>query len=585
MSEDIVELTEDISDSPLYSEDLAPVPKEKRTWTMWNLAAIWVGMAVCIPTYILASYMIKSGLSWYAALIIIGLANLIITVPMVLNGHAGVKYGIPFPVLGRASFGIRGIHIAAVVRGIVACGWFGVQTWIGGLAFYAIWNVMTGAEGSLGLDVGKFVCFGLFWLVNVFFIWRGTESIRWLEDFAAPILVLIGILLIAWGASNAGGFGVVLDQSKQLERPVARLTYEVAIDQLVLELNPIQDKDGTIKASHYQLTFPMKEKEETERWKEIGNNEVPLLIEDLSPKIDKHGLIAGEKSLKIQFRADAEGEFDFIHSSIVKVGITESSSDGGASIWSYLIWLTAMVGFWATMSLSIADITRYASTQKEQIRGQFIGLPGTMLLYSFVGVFVTCAAIVNFKDILIADDAPWDPVSLLAKFESPTVVIISQIFMIIATLSTNIAANVIAPANAFSNLFPKSLSFRGGGMVTAIIGIIICPWWLLSEISGFLIFVSGLLGPVLGILICDYFIIRRKELQLAELYKTDGAYTYSNGFNQAAMISLFVGVGLALIGYWVPALGFLYNLSWFTGFLISFALYYYLMKKKAPDPR
>ncbi|MCH8319061.1 MAG: NCS1 family nucleobase:cation symporter-1, partial [Bacteroidetes bacterium] len=556
-------------------------PQNKRTWSMWNLAAIWVGMAVCIPTYILASYMIKSGLSWYAALIIIGLANLIITVPMVLNGHAGVKYGIPFPVLGRASFGTNGIHIASVVRGIVACGWFGVQTWIGGLAFYAIWNAITGSEGSLGLNVGKFVCFGLFWLVNIYFIWKGTESIKWLEDFAAPILVLIGILLITWGAYNAGGFKIVLKQSAQLEKPAAVLTYEEGIDQLLLELNPLRDKNDSVKATHYKLSIPVKNGYEEQRWKAIRSTEFPILLTNLYDKIDKEGILSGEKEVKVQFRAD-DKEFDFIFSSTINVGLTNPADNRFSSkMWSYLLWLTAMVGFWATMSLSIADITRYTSTQKEQVTGQFIGLPGTMILYSFVGIFVTCAAVINFKDILIVDDAPWDPVSLLARFENPIVVIISQIFMIIATLSTNIAANVIAPANAFSNLFPKRLTFRGGGIVTGIIGIIICPWWLLDEISGFLIFVSGLLGPVLGILLCDYYVIRKKTLQLAELYKSDGVYSYGgSGFNPSAMIALAAGVFLGIIGYWVPALAFLYNLSWFTGFLVSFVLYYYLMKPK-----
>ena len=305
MNKDIVELQEDVSNSPLYSEDLAPVPPSKRTWNKWNLAAIWVGMAVCIPTYILASYMIKSGISWYAALIIIGLANLIITVPMVLNGHAGVKYGIPFPVLGRSSFGTNGIHIASVVRGIVACGWFGVQTWIGGLAFYAIWNAITGSEGSLGLDVGKFVCFGLFWLVNIYFIWKGTESIKWLEDFAAPILVLIGILLITWGAYNAGGFSIVLKQSVQLEKPAAVLTYEEGIDQILLELNPLRDKEDRIKATHYKLSIPVENGYEEQRWKAIRSTEFPILLTNLYDKIDKEGILSGEKEVKVQFMARA----------------------------------------------------------------------------------------------------------------------------------------------------------------------------------------------------------------------------------------------------------------------------------------
>lgn len=565
--EEIISLDEDVSASPLYSEDLAPVPKDKRSWTTFDLAAIWVGMAVCIPTYILASYMIRSGMSWYAALIIIGLANLIITVPMILNGHAGVKYGIPFPVLGRASFGTKGIHIPSVVRGIVACGWFGVQTWIGGLAIYAIWNAITGTEASAGLDIGKFVGFGIFWLINMHFIWHGTDSIKWLEEYSAPILILMGVALISWGAYEAGGFGSVLDKGAQLQTPTAVIKQEG--DKYLLHLSPLKSKEGNVKADLFQVTAD----DQISEWMRVSKMMVPIDLSLLFPNAN----LADQSRIAVQFRVDADDQI--IKSSIVKASFESQNPGIMQTIMSYLIWLTAMVGFWATMSLSIADITRFASTQKAQVKGQLIGLPGTMILYSFVGVFVTFAATLNFSDILISDDAPWDPVSLLAKFDSPVVVVISQLFMIIATLSTNIAANVIAPANAFSNLFPKQISFRSGGIMTAVIGIIICPWWLLNEISGILIFISGLLGPVLGILICDYFLIRKKRLELAELYKTDGIYSYSGGFNAKAMISLVVGVMLALAGYWFPAISFLYSLSWFTGFIISFGLYYLLMKE------
>ncbi len=574
MNPEIVELQEDVSASPLYSEDLAPVPANKRSWNMWNLAAIWVGMAVCIPTYLLASYMITSGLSWVAALVIIALANLIITVPMVLNGHSGVKYGIPFPVVGRAAFGIMGIHIASVVRAIVACGWFGVQTWIGGLAFYAIWNVLTGSEASLGLDIGKFIGFALFWLVNIYIIWKGTETIKWLESFAAPILLLIGIALIGWGATQTGGFGLVLDQGKQLEKPVLTLHEEGR--QIYLELNLLTDVSGNVKADAYRLSIVGESEGEQQIWRGVDGDLSSIPIETDPANLE--AIRTGEKTITVQVRRQHGA--DYIYSSEVNVGMNgaEDQSFGG-KLWGYILWLTVMVGFWATMSISIADITRYAATQKEQVAGQFMGLPGAMILYSFVGIFVTCAAVVNFKDVLIAADAPWDPITLLSKFDSPTVVIVSQIFMIIATLSTNIAANVIAPANAFANLFPKLLSFRTGGIVTGIIGIVICPWWLLDEISSILIFVSGLLGPVLGILLCDYFVIRKKNLRLAELYKIDGVYAYGkSGVNKAAIISLAIGVLLALVGYWVPSLGFLYNLSWFTGFGVSFGIYAYLMR-------
>lgn len=560
-------IKENLSDSPLYSEHLAPVPQDKRTWNLWNLAAIWIGMAVCIPTYILASYMIKSGLSWQAALIIIGFANLIITVPMVLNGHAGVKFGIPFPVLGRASFGIKGIHIAAILRAIVACGWFGVQTWIGGLAFYAIWNALTGSDAALGLDTGKFVGFGLFWIVNLYFIWNGTESIKWLESFAAPILVLIGFLLILWGSSEAGGFNEVLKQGKQLEKPTAVLYHNENV--LEIKLTPLKNIQNNYKADEFQITFPGTSGDmKTSDWQTMSLESQIITLSDSIVDID--AVLNKKNEVSLQFRTNSEKEHNY--SSILIVPAAKDDIDG--NLWGYLLWLTAMVGFWATMSLSIADITRYAKTQREQVIGQFLGLPATMILYSFVGIFVTFAAIANFQDILISQDAPWDPVSLLARFENPTVVVLSQFFMIIATLSTNIAANVIAPANAFANLWPKKIDFKRGGLITGIIGIIIAPWWLLDEISGILIFVSGLLGPVLGILLCDYFVIRKKELNLYALYQSDGEYFYKSGFNPAAMISLALGILLALIGYWVPALSFLYNLSWFTGFLISFILYY-----------
>ncbi len=570
MDTEIIELKEDVSGSPLYSADLAPVPRDKRTWNMWSLAALWVGMAVCIPTYILASYMIKSGLSWQASLIIIGVANLLVTIPLALNGHVGVKYGIPFPVFGRASFGINGIHVVSILRAIVACGWFGVQTWIGGLAFYAIWNALTGSIGSPELSFGKFICFGSFWLVNMYFIWKGTESIKWLENFSAPILILIGVALITWSANKAGGFGIVLDQGEQLERPSVVLN-EIN-GSLVLQLNPLKNVDGSYKAAEFQVSVPLPDGSfKALNWNPIsGKFEIP---EDSG--IDKVSVAEGKKPVQVQFRS-GEG----VASSLVNTVATKSA-DGGNKLWGYILWLTAMVGFWATMSLSISDITRYASRQKDQIIGQFLGLPGTMILYSFVGIFVTCATVINFKDILIADDAPWDPVSLLAKFENPAVVIISQLFMIIATLTTNIAANVIAPANAFSNLLPKRISFLSGGIITGFIGIVICPWWLLNEISGILILISGLLGPALGILVCDYYLLRKTSLNLAALYKPTGEYAYNGrNFNPAAMIAFAAGVSSALIGYWIPALDLFYHLSWFTGVLVSSVIYYLLMKSK-----
>ncbi|MGK0315250.1 MAG: cytosine/uracil/thiamine/allantoin permease [Saprospiraceae bacterium] len=556
-NEDIVILEEDLSGSNLYSEDLKPVPPEERTWSMWSLAALWVGMAVCIPTYLLASYMIGSGMTWLESLIIIGIANLIITIPMVLNGHAGVKYGIPFPVLGRSSFGITGIHIPAVVRAIVACGWFGIQTWIGGLAIYAIFNALTGGIAVDGISFGKFVGFGIFWLLNMYFIWKGTESIKFLEQYSAPILILMGLILIGWGASEGGGFKNVLNQSHYLAAP----SISVESGQNTVILNLAMDNNGNPKATEYRLF----DNGQAAGWLTLDNTAILLN--------------GSTENRKIQVRKNTTS--GFIESAEIPLSVQEeNTSSTGSKMWSYILWLTIMVGFWATMSLSIADITRYSSTQKEQVLGQFIGLPGTMMLYSFVGIFVSCAAVIIFDDILIGNNAPWDPVTLLAKFQNPVVVIVSQIFMIIATLSTNIAANVIAPANAFSNLNPKKISFKMGGLITGIIGIIICPWYLMDQISNILIFISGLLGPVLGIMLSDYYLLRKMEIPLSELYKEEGQFKYSGGFNISAMIALGLGVFVAIIGYFVPSLDALYKLSWFSGFFVSFFAYYLLMKSK-----
>jgi cytosine/uracil/thiamine/allantoin permease len=570
MSDSTPQIPPHLQAAGLYNEDLAPVPRAQRTWNRWHLAALWVGMAVCIPTYLMAAGMISAGIPWWAALLIIAFANLIITVPMVLNGHSGVQYGVPFPVLGRSAFGTKGIHVPALLRAFVACGWFGVQTWIGGLAIDAMWCALTGATPSAELDGGKFIGFGIFWLINLYFIWNGTESIKWLENLSAPILILTGVALIGWGTYQAGGFGTVLAQSRQLQQPAGALV-EVG-EGYALSMNPIRGKTGAVKADSFLIQYPL-----------LGGNAGTLQGSlsgwDGTPQAlagaDQAGLRAGSKSVELRFVGQVEGKRVVSKPATIQV----SNTTVGSMIWQYLIWLTVMVGFWATMSISIADITRYASSQSDQVVGQLIGLPGTMVLYSFVGIFVTCAALVNFDDILIGNDAPWNPVDLLARFQDPAVVVVAQIFMLIATLTTNIAANVIAPANAIANLFPKQLTHRTGGLITALIGILMCPWWAIDSISPILLFVSGLLGPVLGVLLSDYYLVRRRQLDVPALFDPQGIYSFRNGWNVNAFVAMGLGMGLALIGALVPALDFLYSLSWFIGFGVAFVTHWLLMRR------
>ena len=456
------------NDSTLYNEDLAPIPLERRTWSTYNYASLWVAMSVCIPTYMLASGLIAGGMSWKQAIGTILLGNLIVLIPMILNAHAGTKYGIPFPVYVRASFGVRGANVPAVLRALVACGWFGIQAWIGGQAIYSMLAVLwPSAAGHAGVS---WACFFAFWLLNMIVIWRGIETIKFLEGIGAPFMLGVGLLLLWWITRKAGGLGPV-------------------------------------------LSTPSKFK--------------------------------------------TAGEF----------------------VRFFIPSLTGMVGFWATVALNIPDFTRYAKSQKAQMAGQALGLPTAMTLYSFIGVAVTSASVVLFGQAI------WDPVALLGRFHEPVIASIALVALLVATLNTNVAANVVSPSNDFSNLNPRLISFRTGGLITGVIGILMMPWRLLTDfnsyIFGWLVGYSGLLGPIAGIMIADYFIVRSRTLNLAALYERGGIYEYSRGFNWRAMIALGLGVAVALVGLLLPSLRWLYDYAWFVGFVISAGGYCLLMGKAA----
>ena len=476
---------ETISTSSLYNEDLAPVPQQRRTWGTYNYAALWISMSVNIPTYLLASGMIAGGMSWKQALFTVFLGNVLVLIPMLLNAHAGARYGIPFPVFARASFGVLGANVPAILRALVACGWFGIQTWIGGEAINAMLIALS--PGWQHFAFGPAVCFGFFWLLNVLVILRGIETIRFLQGVSAPFLLLIGLALLLWAKGKAGGFGPM-------------------------------------------LSTPSK------------------------------------------FQTFAEFFRFFIPS------------------------LTGVVGFWATVSLNIPDFTRYARSQKDQMLGQALGLPATMTFYSFIGIAVTSATLIIFGEAL------WDPVAVLSRLGNPIAVVIAMIALLMATLNVNVAANVVSPANDFSNLSPRRISFRTGGLITCVMGIVMQPWKLMSSYGSYifvwLVGYSGVLGPIAGVLICDYFVIRHKILNAGDLYKRNGQYEYLRGFNWQAIIALTLGAGVAFSGVFFPwllthlgvpyygaffkPLLILYNYAWFVGFAVSFFAYLILMGKVAP---
>ncbi len=479
------------ADPRLTNDDLLPTPLDARTWRWTSIAALWVGMVVCVPTYMLSASMIEQGMSWWQAVLTVLLGNAIVLVPMLLVGHAGTKYGIPFPVLLRSSFGTIGANIPSLLRGLVACGWFGIQTWVGGSAIYTILNALSdgwfvGAPlPVLGIDTWQTICFLFFWALHVYFIAKGTESIRWLETYAAPFLIAMGLALLAWAYVQAGGFGNMLS--------------------------------------------------------------TPSLFGEGQPK---------------------EGRF-----------------------WAvFFPSLTAMVGFWATLSLNIPDFTRYCRTQRDQVMGQTLGLPPTMALFAFIGVAVTSATVV------IYGEAIWDPVQLLGRMGGWAVVL-ALFALAVATLTTNLAANVVAPANGFSNIAPNRISFKMGGYITAGLGIAMFPWKLLESTGGYiftwLIGYSALLGPIAGILIADYFILRRTQLNVEDLFRAEGEYTYYKGWNPIALIALAVGVAPNVPGF-LEAAGFvesvpnafstIYTYAWFVGFFVSDGLYWAITSMRNPTP-
>ena len=463
-----LELGEDLANSPRYNDDIAPTKAAQRTWSKWNVASLWVGMAICVPTYTLGGVLTAYfGLSVSEALWTILVANVVVLIPLTLNAYPGTRYGIPCPVVLRASFGIIGSNVPALIRAVVACGWFGVQTLFGGIAIHLLLSKLFPAWAALG-GTGEVIGFFIFWVANIAVVIRGSESIKHLEALAAPLLLVVAVGLIFWAL----------------------------------------------------------------------------------PKV-----------------------------SLTEVLATPASRPEGAPVFGYFMaGLTAMVGFWATLSLNIPDFSRFAKSQRSQIVGQIIGLPLTMFLFSGLGVLLTAAS------MELVGETISDPINLIGRIDNTMWVVLAMFMIIIATISTNTAANVVSPTNSFQNLAPRYISEARGVIITGLIGIALMSWELLKKLgwletdvsleslySNWLIGYSSLLGPIAGIMIVDYFLIKKQSYDLLALYQDNAGYP---AWNIAGMTAFLIPVGLTVIAITTGHLSWFYDFGWFTGSILGGIIYY-----------
>ena len=463
-----LELGDDIANSPRYNDDIAPTKASQRTWSRWNVASLWVGMAICVPTYTLGGVLTAYfGLSVSEALWTILVANIVVLIPLTLNAFPGTRYGIPCPVVLRASFGIIGSNVPSLIRAVVACGWFGVQTLFGGIAIHLMLSALFDGWAALG-GTGEVIGFFIFWVLNIAVVIRGSESIKHLETIAAPLLLAVAIGLVVWAL----------------------------------------------------------------------------------PKISVTELLA-----------------------------VPASRPEGSSFFKYFMGgLTAMVGFWATLSLNIPDFSRYARSQRSQVIGQIIGLPLTMFLFSGLGVVLTAA---SFE---LVGETVADPVNLIGHIDNPMWVFLSMLMIILATISTNTAANIVSPTNSFQNIAPRYINENRGVLITGFIGILLMSWellkklgWIESDVSlesmysNWLLGYSSLLGPIAGIMIVDYFLIKNQEYDLLAIYQDNAGYP---AWNKAGFIAFLIPVGLTLIAITTGQLGWFYDYGWFTGSILGGLIYY-----------
>ncbi|QSO47406.1 NCS1 family nucleobase:cation symporter-1 [Alicyclobacillus mengziensis] len=458
-------------DEALSNANLRPIAQSERKWSWYSYMALWMGMVHNIFNYEVAASLIVLGMNIWQALLTIFVADLILMVPLALNGYVGNKYGIPFPVFARLAFGVFGANIPALIRAFVAIGWFGVQSFLGSTALNALlillipsWSHMSGT--FLGLPGNGWIALLLFWVLQGVVATHGMDVIRRFENWAGPVILIVMLGLVVWAVTVLHGMGPI-------------------------------------------FTEPSKFKSSGAFWAVFG----PGVI--------------------------------------------------------------SVIGSWASMGLNIPDFTRFSRSTKDQVVGQFVGLPITTFVFSLMASFITSATIVAFGSAI------WDPVQLLQHFKSPVVLILGAAALTIATMSVNVASNLVSPIYDLINAFPRKLNFRSAAIVSMVIAFVIMPWKLMQSPQGIdtLLNTAGaFLGPATGIVIADFWLLRTRRVKLTDLYTREGVYRYSKGFNVTAIVVLIISMLVSFAGNFLPIFKVFAGYGWLIGVVLGFVLYYIVMK-------
>lgn len=466
-------------DPSLYNDDLAPIPHSKRTWGWFEIFNVWSNDIQSLFGYTLAaSLFLTYGLNGWAVMAAIILAGVIVMFLVNLSGKPSVKYGVPFPVLSRASMGVRGANFPALLRGIVGIFWYGVQTYFASTAVtLLITAFFGGGDGAtfLGLTAVAWLSFVIVWVFQIAIFWSGIGFIQRFLNLAGPLVyvVMVALMIIVW--TKAG-------------------------DQLLPAVSSIFSSSGD------QAVNPVS---------------------------------------------------------------------------AFLAIVGTMVAYFAAVVINFGDFTRFVRSEREMKLGNLLGLPLNVAFFSFIALIITAGTIVLFGEPLT------NPTEIVERVDSVVLTIVAALTFFAATVGINLVANFIPPAYDLANLFPSRVSFKMGGLITAVIAFFVGALWIsvISQIGvpGFVNALGAILAPFYGIIIVDYYLIKRQSLDMEQLFSSnaDGAYHYTKGWNIKALIAFGLAALFSISTILVPALSDLGGYGWLLGAALGGVFYRLLMPGKA----